>query len=328
MKKILHKGEDIIMLFERISTLNKDLSSGQQRISEYIVKNYKKSAFMNSTELANEVGVSNPTIIRFAKALGYKGYHEFQVAMQNAVQNELSALERRAYLSIDSGADSCYDLYTLETENMQTIFAQLDKNNLNKAVSLLAEARTVYIFGKQISESMAVFAQYTLGKILDNVRLVNNWSLQDENALKDNQKKCCAIVIALPRYPVATIKFLRFLQERNVPAVVITGAKENFPFNKEKKFYILEAPLKYISFIDPISSIFFLINCLAISIIKRKGKGEIKPLTAFEKYVAANHIYVSSDDININQYSNPLRDGVENKKNKKQKGAGKYEERS
>lgn len=280
-------------VFERIKTLWEQFTPIQKRIGEFILSDYKRSAFLNSTDLALQVGASNPTVIRFARALGYSGYKEFQTELQNAVQSELSALERRSYLPVDPDQES--DVFSLEAENLRMISEKLDRDALQQAIAMLDSARTVFVYGKQISESVASFAAYTLGKIQCSVRQVDQWSLGDEAAYQADPAGCCALVIALPRYPTATINFLHFLHERGIPAIVITGEGSTFP-EKEKVSVLLSAPVRYISFIDTIASVFCLINSLAIGLIRCKGPNEIEALTAFENYVTECHIYVSNSD--------------------------------
>ena len=45
------------------------LSKGQKLISEYILKNYDKAAFMTAAKLGAVVGVSESTVVRFATEL-------------------------------------------------------------------------------------------------------------------------------------------------------------------------------------------------------------------------------------------------------------------
>jgi len=274
----------------KIEELSSSFSSKHKKVAKYILENHKKSAFMNSLELAAELGVSNPTIIRFARILGYKGFREFQSALQNEVQNELSALERRAYIRVEKAPNTFSDVFSLEIENIRMVYEQLDKTELKKTVELLQASELVYVYGKQISESVASFAAYTLGKIKDNVRLVEKWSFQDETALSHCTGRCCALVIALPRYPTSTMRFLDFLHERNIPAIVLTGAGDSFPQDKHFECF-LTAPIRYYSFIDPIASVFCLVNAIAAGIIRNKGTNEIEALNAFERYVTKNHIY-------------------------------------
>ena len=49
-------------------------SKGQKKLADYIRKNYDKAAFLTAAKMGEVVGVSESTVVRFATALGYKGY--------------------------------------------------------------------------------------------------------------------------------------------------------------------------------------------------------------------------------------------------------------
>ena len=278
-------------VFDRISQMHSELSASQRKLAAFIMDHAKEAAFMTSIELADATGVSNPTVIRFISALGYEGYREFQFALQNAVQNELSSLERLSYLKLDAGKAPTLNMFLLETDNLNTVYNHLDHEVVKGAIDLLSSSATTFVFGQQISEAPAMFAFYTLSKILDDVRLVSSWGLWDEVAYRANPERCCALVIAMPRYPVATIEFLRLMQQHHIPTIVITGEASAFPLPEAAK-YMLCAPVKYISFIDPIASVFCLINSLAIGLINRNGQVATKAMLAFEKYVTDCRVYL------------------------------------
>ena len=61
-------------LLERIREEFSSYSKGQKAIATYILENYDKAAFMTAGVLGETVGVSESTVVRFAYALGYKGY--------------------------------------------------------------------------------------------------------------------------------------------------------------------------------------------------------------------------------------------------------------
>ena len=43
-----------------------EFSKGQKRIAQYILESYDKAAFMTANRLAQNVGVSESTVVRFA----------------------------------------------------------------------------------------------------------------------------------------------------------------------------------------------------------------------------------------------------------------------
>ena len=53
-------------------------SKGQKKLADFIREEYDKAAFLTAARMGEEVGVSESTVVRFATALGYHGYPDFQ----------------------------------------------------------------------------------------------------------------------------------------------------------------------------------------------------------------------------------------------------------
>ncbi|MDQ0945332.1 tRNA G26 N,N-dimethylase Trm1 [Streptomyces sp. V1I1] len=58
------------------------LSPAQRRIAQYLVDHLTEAAFLSITELAERVGVSQPSVTRFASSLGFSGFPALREALQ------------------------------------------------------------------------------------------------------------------------------------------------------------------------------------------------------------------------------------------------------
>ena len=67
-----------------------DLTKQQRRIADYCLKNQHRIFLMSSLELAKEVGVSDASVIRFARAIGYQGFTDFKADLYEQMRAELS----------------------------------------------------------------------------------------------------------------------------------------------------------------------------------------------------------------------------------------------
>src|SRR5215813_11774505 len=83
--------QDLVTLLE---SSRDRLSAAQRRIADYVLRNYREVGFMGVAELARQVGVSPAGVVRFATTLNYRGYSEFQQAMQSIIRGELRQGER------------------------------------------------------------------------------------------------------------------------------------------------------------------------------------------------------------------------------------------
>ena len=80
-------------LIGRIEAKYDKMSKGQKRLAEYVKENYDKAVFLTAARLGEIVGVSESTVVRFATQLGYRGYPEFQKALEELVRNKLNSTD-------------------------------------------------------------------------------------------------------------------------------------------------------------------------------------------------------------------------------------------
>ena len=81
-------------LLNRINKNYSKMSKGQKLLATYITDNYDKAVFLTAAKMGDVVGVSESTVVRFAMSLGYKGYPEFQNALEELVRHKLNSVQR------------------------------------------------------------------------------------------------------------------------------------------------------------------------------------------------------------------------------------------
>ena len=110
---------------EAIAEKASSFTKGQHLLARFISEHCDKAAFMSSFDLAAVTGVSQSTVIRFASALGYQGYGDFQDALQLELKYRLTTLERFELVEENSSNDA---------EMLNTI-AMHDALNIKKNLS-------------------------------------------------------------------------------------------------------------------------------------------------------------------------------------------------
>lgn len=68
---------------------NAKLTKTQQTIAEFILDHSGDACFMTSTEIAARLKVSESSVIRFARSLGYTGFMDFQKNLRKEFQNQV-----------------------------------------------------------------------------------------------------------------------------------------------------------------------------------------------------------------------------------------------
>ncbi len=92
-------------LVSRITAVRLSLRPSEQRVAAYVLGQPNRVAHMAIAELAEAVGVTDPTIARFCQALGFTGYKAFKVALAKSLATGVP------YVHTDvSAQDSCADV--------------------------------------------------------------------------------------------------------------------------------------------------------------------------------------------------------------------------
>lgn len=254
--------------------------SGQQKkVADYLLVNHKKAAFLTTTELSIATGASSATINRFCVSLGFKGFSDFQRALQGVIQNELTAIDR-AEVEPSSGS-SLSRIFQSEIISLQNALKLIPRGIYERALSLLINAGTLVVVGHQASEALARYGSYTLGKVRPSVRRLDVGELDASGILSGLGPGDAALVFCMPRYPVKTILALRALKDIGVPVVMVTHSELSVyaPLGD----VVLAVPVKYHSFADGLSPLFCLLNSFASDIYRHDADKGKKNLESFER---------------------------------------------
>ena len=134
------------------------LTNTELKLADYILEHYDEALNYNVTELADSAGVSDASVVRFCKKLGYKGYQDFKV---NAAKDVLPR-DRHFNPGLEQDDDIetiCKKIFLSEVNVLNRTLASLDTNEL-KVV-----AEKIVFFGSGGSLIVAKDAAHKFMKI-------------------------------------------------------------------------------------------------------------------------------------------------------------------
>ena len=70
-----------IRVLDRVRGAYASLRPSEQRVADYVLKDPETCTRCTISELADQVQVSQPTVIRFVQALGFDGYRNFKYCL-------------------------------------------------------------------------------------------------------------------------------------------------------------------------------------------------------------------------------------------------------
>lgn len=277
-----------------ISEYSPQLTSTQRALVDLILQNLSRTAFMNSLDLAREAGVSNSTVIRLAHRLGFSGFPELQKVLQSVVQGQLHSLERFE-ASERARTDEALSRRVLSLEHhvLTEMEQKLSPDVLGDAVDLLEHRKHVLVVGLLANACLAEYMSYFLGIMRENVHLLRSLERNTFSDIKDGEENAVAVVYSFPRYPARTQSLTETLKKRGIPVIGITDGPLSplAPLSD----VLLEAPMKFISFIDPCAGAFALTHYLLTSLYLRNPSKMRERLVEFEEFSSGEDFFVRKD---------------------------------
>lgn len=145
----------------KIKSAYASLPTAERRVAEFILNNPAKAPLMVINEIANEVGVSVPSVTRLAKKLGYEGFLDFRVALaQGSAAMEIETTEPIS--EKDSDEAIIEKTFKCCAEAIEDTLKALDKKALTNLADSIITARRIIVFGTAASATFA----YDLAKQL------------------------------------------------------------------------------------------------------------------------------------------------------------------
>jgi len=156
----------IIDFSQIISEHFNQLTKSEKRIANYLRKNQEESAFLAAGEIADRLGLSEATLVRFARTLGFTNYPSMRTVLQENFRRRVTHSARlRSRLDDLREAGDIFDrLVVSEIDYMTQSLETVDRQALHQAVDMLRSRKRIFIFGVGPSISLVNLMEIRLGR--------------------------------------------------------------------------------------------------------------------------------------------------------------------
>jgi len=146
-------------LIRRIADNKSALRKSEAKVASFVLDNANQVLRMRIVDLASQSGVSEPTVIRFCRAIGFDGFQSFKLQLAQ----HLSLGEVFTQFAVDD-KDSIAVLrnkvFDTTVGSLLTVRDELDVVALEAAITTINQAKRVEFYGFGASGSVAADAQH------------------------------------------------------------------------------------------------------------------------------------------------------------------------
>ena len=243
------------------------LSAKGKLLAKCILSKPDKTVFMTTRQLGAEAGVSEATVVRFVRQLGFETYAQFITSLRDLIDRRFTLVERgRMTQPVMISEDRELDwLISQDITNIKAMHKRVDLEQVQAIRTILREAPAVFVMGARLSYSSAHYMGWTLGKLRKNVSILNGSDRTAMDQMIFAPEDTAVVIVSTSRYPNELIRMGKVARRQNFRQILITDsiACPLVPFCG----HVLVAPQQSIPFlgnpVSIISLIHYLLNCLA-----------------------------------------------------------------
>ena len=154
-------------ILEQLRNFSPKLRKSEQKVAQYVLAYPQEVVRMRIVDLATEAEVSEPTIIRFCRALDYSGFQEFKLALAQDISLvvDLDATRIEQNDSVEEYLPKVFDSTIAYLLNLRS---SIDKKAIASAVRTIRHARRIEIIAQGASAGVASELNKKFSRLLIN----------------------------------------------------------------------------------------------------------------------------------------------------------------
>ncbi|WIO74289.1 SIS domain-containing protein [Porticoccaceae bacterium LTM1] len=146
-------------LTQAISASLDNMRKSERKVAEFVLANPVEVINLRIVDLARRAEVSEPTVVRFCRAVGCKGFQEFKLSLAQQLASSPS-YGQIAVTETDTVREYTHKVFDSTVDTLLQVRDHINPEQLEVAIAALAQTRRVEFYGFGASASVAADAQH------------------------------------------------------------------------------------------------------------------------------------------------------------------------
>ena len=278
------------MLEDRLRQKYRFLTKSQKNLADFFLLQGEEAAFSSIKKLADQLHISEATIVRFAKAVGYKGYPNLQQELQVLIREKLAPSKiLQTIIHKDPKKNLFQQIYEMDAYNHSVTAKANRDDTLKKVIDEIIAARRIGITAHRSTYAVAFLLAFFLGQLREHCEILTIGDGLLPHSLKNYGPKDLIIGISFPRYTTQTLKILEYGKKAGCRVVAITDRPVS-PIGQVADT-VLFASHKSVALFNSLVGAVTIVNLLVAG-ISMKRKSSLKYLKSCEPIVQHLEVFL------------------------------------
>jgi len=255
---------------QKISECLPSMRKSERKVAEYILANPDEIIHMRIVDLATEAQVSEPTVVRFCRAVGCSGFQEFKLNLAQQLASSPS-FGQIAVTETDTIAEYKRKVFDSTVDTLLNVRDKIDNRALEAAVTAIAASTRVEFFGFGASGAVAADAQHKFFRLQLATAAHSDHHIQNMSAMSMEPGD---VVVAISQSGRTKALLRSMGMAKDQGATVIGLAPSGSPVARQANIPLEVDVEEDIEIYTPLSSRIahlVVIDTLAIGVAQRKG---------------------------------------------------------
>lgn len=206
----------------RIKTIYNILRPSEKKVADYILNYLDSYEEMSMISIAKSAGVSQPTIMRFVKAIGFNSFKQFKYELVRSNTKSVDLLYGFSINKDDDIRELPSKIIATITKMMEDSLKSISIDNYLKTIDLINQTNNISIYAVENSMCVANDLMTKLIYLGKNVTFHSDYYLQsiDASNLKDQD---LAIGISYSGNSKNTVEVLKIAKENGAKTIAIVN---------------------------------------------------------------------------------------------------------
>lgn len=296
--KISGNAQDRPKIIQLIRDRHSSLNETNKKIADFILQNPEMATFSSLVEISKNVGVSDATLVRFARELGYKGFRELREDLLDYIRRIIYPTQKSSFIEGVDKHPSIDLIMKKDIEYITKTMSTIDKQDFNNLIKLIFSAKKIYCMGWGISSFLAEYLCFSLQLLSFNAVAVIRERRPLVQQLLFMGKGDLLVAFDLLLYSAEVLEAIEYVHSKKTGAGIVTLT--NQPISQiaqysDLNFLIDMAGHEFM--LISLTAPFCLINAIIEQTAAKNTKKTGKALAEFQQVVQSSALHYSQFDL-------------------------------
>lgn len=218
-----HQGMSTLKLPERIKDRFAGMTRSERSVASYMLSNLHLLPFESAADIAARVGVSQMTVGRFLRSIGYAGIGEVKNELRDAALSPgLKIGDRLERLRAKRGAGKdAHRNLQYEVNALVSVYEVVGSPLWDRAIGRLVESDAVFVAGFQTVGGMAADFAARLVYLRPSVTLLDGRDGTFADLLAGNWNRPCLVLFEIRRYTKFSQLLAHEARQRSIDLIIV-----------------------------------------------------------------------------------------------------------